>query len=228
MPNSKFPKLALLFLSLLLFVGKGCASRRSPVPLTVEVGYDPTPPDADERARQLAAITPSFNAQDTFTMLATDHKTTVISTLVPEDEAATYAVLQKIKGRVVPVTDLANFFEAVATGAETSDHPVVVLLYTDGLDDVELKHATARIEAAAHRLAKNPQVRAVILVGLVREIRPGWKGLPEMLSCLNQGGEKRLVVQPQGGLNPDEIDGIINHVRSTTPQNLPNQSKGKK
>ena len=225
MPHSKLPKFASLFLFLLMFAGMGCASRRSPVPLTVELGYDPTPPDAEERARQVAAITPSFTAQDTFTLLATDHKTTVISTLVPEDDAATYAVLQTITARVVPVTDLANFFEAVATGAETSDHPVIIFLYTDGLDDGELNQAAARIEAAAHRLAKNPQVRAVILVGLVREIRPGWKGLPEMLDCLNEG-QKRLVVQPQGAMNPEEIEGIIAHVRATTPQNLPNNPKG--
>lgn len=205
----------------LLFLLPACGCRKQghpPAALNIELGYDPTPPDADERARQASAAMPSFPRQDVFTLRATDHKTTIISTAIPEDDTAAYKILQSISTRVVPVTDLATYFETVAAAAESSSRPTIILLYTDGLDDGDRVTATARIEAAAHRLAANPRVRAVILVGLVRDIRPHWKGLPEMLDCIDQGQEKRLCVQPQSGMDPEALARSIDKVRAETPK----------
>lgn len=217
-------------LFLLLLCPLASCAPRATVGLRAEFGYDPTqtplvaPADkpaqtvaaadpADELARQAAAATPFLSPQDTFVLRQVDNKTTVISTAIPESPEAAYTVLRPTPPRIVRVTDLASYFEVAATAAENSPCPVVIVLYSDGLDDGERQRTTERIEAAAQRLADNPRVRAVLLIGLVRETRPRWKGLPEMLACLNQGRENRLYVQPQAGMNPDAVLQLLDQVR---------------
>ena len=82
---------------------------------------------------------------------------------------------------------------------------------------------TKRIGDAAARLAKNPNVRAVALIGLVRETRPHWKGLPEMLSCLNEGNKRRLYVQPQAAMSPDQIADLLDEARAPSAASAENR-----
>lgn len=201
----------------LLCLLPSCGTRKSTSssdPLKIEVGYDPTPPNAEERARQAAVTLSSLSPREPFVLRATDHKTTVISTVLPQSDAAAFAVLLAIGETVVPVTDLATYFEALAEAAEGSDTPLAVLLYTDGLDDGPPEETAARIEAAAKRLAASTSVRALILIGLVRETRKEWKGLPEMLSALKD----RLSVQPLASMDPDAITRILEAARQKPSQ----------
>jgi len=205
----------LMCLALCMFACRGNKTSQPSTILSIELGYDPTPPDADERARQAAATIPFFDPNDQLILRATDNKTTIISTTLPFDDNAAYEIFKSIGTRVVPVTDLATYFEAVAAAAQNYSCPTIILLYTDGLDDGKCVATTARIEAAARRLAANPRVRAVFLIGTVRDTRPDWKGLPEMLAGLNDGQEKRLFVQPQAGMNPDVIAEQMDTIRMT-------------
>ncbi len=213
---------AVILVGALLKGGIACIPRPPRVPLSVEVGYDITSPKVDVQARQAAVTLPLLRPEDFFALRAADQKTSFVSSSLPEDEEAAFKLLKSLPERMVPVTDLAGYFETVATAAEHNPRPLVILLYTDGLDDEPAGVQTSRIEAAAHRLSVIPQVKAVILVGLLRDIRPGRKGLPEMLSCLNEGATPRLLVQSQDGMNPEAVLQRIDAVRhALSSENTP-------
>lgn len=222
MDRQRFVYLGICLLCLMLV---SCASHHPQASLTIEIGDDPTPKNAEELGRQIVAGMVSVKPQDMFALRCVDNKTDLITTTRPEDDEATTAVVEAIQKRIVQSTNLAIYFETMAEAAEHTTRPMVILLYSDGLDDGAPNITKSRIEAAARRLAANPQVKAVVLIGPVRDIRPGWTGLPEMLACLNDGPYKRLLVQPASNMNPDAITQLLDDLRSKSRREEPTHEK---
>jgi hypothetical protein len=212
---------ALLPLSLLPSCGHPTRTAKPiPVPLRIEAGFDPTPYKSDVQPRdarlRMAALTLPEIAQggDSFVLRATDNKTTIIATAVPESEDAASAMLEDIINTTVPVTDLCTYFETLASAYEHTKTKIVFVVYTDGKDDGKPRKAAVRISRAAARLAANPNVLGVILAGLIRDTRNGWTGLPEMLAPLDEK-VKRIHVIPQAGMTPERILEEVEAVRAS-------------
>ena len=107
----------LFLICLLLIVRTNCSRHQPTAPLTVEMGFDPTSPKLEDLERQAAVATQFLRDSDRFILRATDQKTTIISTTRPESDTVAFKELQDVTQKMVPITDLANYFEAVATAA---------------------------------------------------------------------------------------------------------------
>jgi hypothetical protein len=182
----------------------------------LEFGYDPTPKNADARARIAAAVLPKLAAQSSgFSLWALDHKTTLISTIPPHDQDDAYALIKEgIIKKMVPVTDLSTFMEKMANRSAHAQGKVIIMADTDGLDDGKPLETARRITAASKRLAANPDVLGVVLVGIERDIRPGWIDITQMLDPLHE----KLHMIPLSQASKDQILHEIQSIRGVPPR----------
>lgn len=184
---------------------------KSLVPLTIEIDFDPTPRNADVRARIAAATIPEIAEGSTgFVLRCVDHKTDVVCTTAPQDEDAAYKILRDINSHMSPGTDLCSYWETLADLYERASQKVLIVIYTDGKDDGTPGKTATRIQKAAARLAANPNVQGVILVGTVCDTRPGWSGISTMLAPL----KTRLHVIPQADMTQESILEEVEVVRT--------------
>jgi len=205
------PSIAICVLALSALFIAGLMGCKRPAPLQFEVGFDVTPKDVEKRARQASQLANFVKKGDDFALRATDNKTSLISTVRPATDADAFRVLTSISGRIIPSTDLAEYFETAADLIEKSGKPLVIIIYTDGLsDDGDPDGVAARVTAAARRLARARRLRALIIAGTVRDVRPEWQGLPEMLAPV----ESKLFILPMATLDPGDIHRLVKNVRA--------------
>src|SRR5689334_18807408 len=98
--RKKIAIVAILLLAILCSL-TGCTSRKTEPPaasLKIEMGCDFTAKkEAEESARQAASVLAGIEPSDSFVLRAVDHKTTIITNLHPEDEAAAYALMKSLQ-----------------------------------------------------------------------------------------------------------------------------------
>lgn len=195
------------FIGLLVAWLPGCSR---PAPIEIAIGFDVTPKGVARRIKIASPLANFVKKGDVFKLYVTDHKTSLISTIRPASTKDASNLLTATSEKMLAKTDLALYFETMAAEAERDSLPLVIVLYTDGLDDNSKPDvAAARIEAAARRLSSCPRLRALIVAGTVRDIRSGWTELPDMLSPLGS----KLSVLPMATLKPDEVTRLVKEAR---------------
>lgn len=188
----------------------GCGRRAAP--LAIEIGFDVTPPKVEERAKRASQFVKYLRRGDAVTVRALDNETTILATTTPRTDQDAYRTFMDAAGRMTPVTNLPRYFEQILPAVEGGHLPTVVCVYTDGLTDAcTPDQCKRRIRAVAERLAKNERLKAVVLIGTVRESRPRWAGLPEMLDPLRG----KLTVYPRTMVDSSQVMRQVRAIRQS-------------
>lgn len=213
----RISSLVALFLVGLSVNGCIAPSHRARPPFNEMFGFDGTPKDADQLAKDVSGLLPAMSEDgDHFTLFAVDNRTTPMSTSAPRSDVQAYAMLRQIIDKKISVTDLCAFFENMADRCEHLSEPTVILLISDGKNDGDADMTARRIERAAKRLADNPHVVAVMVIGYDRDTRSNWKSLPEMLQPLQDAG--KFLLQSDGQTNPRAVLARLDTLRQKAEQ----------